>query len=399
MSAAAADAGDWGAPARLLVTDGDARAALACVRALARRGHTVHVAAPGRRSLASASRYAAGAHDVGDPIGDPRGYAERLVRTAEEIRADAILPVTEVTLGSIYAFGVADRCAVVCPERAAYEAAVDKHALLERAARVGLTGPRTVLFEDPALLSALPDSFRYPVVLKSRRSRFLRGNRWVAGEARVVHGAGELSAARSAPGFAGGVLLQEFVPGGGEGVFLLAERGRAVARFAHRRVREKPPTGGLSVLSEAIAPDPELLAGSERLLADLAFTGAAMVEFRRAPGGPAYLMEVNPRLWGSLQLAIDAGVDFPSLLVALHRGAKPPDARARLGTRTRWLLGDVDHLLICLRRPAVRRELGKSVPALLRDFVRSFFDGTRLEVLRRDDWRPFAREILDRLRL
>src|SRR4029450_8296092 len=196
------------------------------------------------------SRYAAGAHDVGDPIGDPRGYAERLVRTAEEIRADAILPVTEVTLGSVYAFGVADRGGGGCPERAAYEAAVDKHALLERAARVGLTGPRTVLFEDPALLSALPDSFRYPVVLKSRRSRFLRGNRWVAGEARVVHGAGELSAARgapgvagggrvvhgggelsaarSAPGFAGGVLLQEFVPGGGEGVFLLAEHGRAV---------------------------------------------------------------------------------------------------------------------------------------------------------------------------
>src|SRR5439155_25387070 len=127
--------------------------------------------------------------------------------------------------------------------------------------------------------------------------------------------ADELAAARSAPGFAGGVLLQEFVAGRGEGVFLLTDRGRPLARFAHRRLREKPPWGGVSVLSEAIAPDPELLAGSERLLAELALTGVAMVEFRRAPGGPAYLMEVNPRLWGSLQLAIDAGVDFPSMLV------------------------------------------------------------------------------------
>src|SRR5262249_48593048 len=157
----------------------------------------------------------------------------------------------------------------------------------------------------------------------------------------------------------------------------------------HRRIREKPPWGGVSVLSEAIAPDPELLAGSERLLAELALTGVAMVEFRRTPGDGVYLMEVNPRLWGSLQLAIDAGVGFPSLLVALHRGDPLPATRPRLGIRTRWLLGDVDHLLIGLRRAAWRREQRISVFSLIRDFMRSFFDGSRADVLRRDDWRPF----------
>ena len=50
---------------------------------------------------------------------------------------------------------------------------------------------------------------------------------------------------------------------------------------------------------------------SEQLLGDLAFHGVAMVEFRRTPDGRAALMEVNPRLWGSLQLAIDAStIDF-----------------------------------------------------------------------------------------
>ncbi len=357
----------------------------------------MHVAAPGPRSLAGASRYASSTQAVGDASSDPRSYADRLARVAETIGADLILPVTEVSLGSIYAFGVERRCRVACPERVTYEAAVDKHALLERAALLGLTVPRTLLFEDPALLTALPEPFQFPVVLKARRSRFFKDARWVAGEAQIVHSADELSAARSAPGFAGGVLLQEFVPGKGEGVFLLLDRGRPLARFAHRRIREKPPWGGVSVLSEAIVPDPELLAGSERLLADLAFTGVAMVEFRRSPMGPAYLMEVNPRLWGSLQLAIDAGVDFPSMLVALLRGASPPTADARLGTRTRWLLGDIDHLLICLRRRELRRQLGTSVPTLLRNFARSFFDGSRLEVLRRDDWRPFVHELRERL--
>jgi predicted ATP-grasp superfamily ATP-dependent carboligase len=388
---------DWGAPARVLVTDGETRAALACVRALAARGHTVHVAASGARSLAGASRHTSAAHAIGDPDADARGYADRLARTAAAIGADLILPVTEVTIGSIYAFGVAERCAVACPERAAYEAAVDKHELLARAARVGLAVPRTLLCEDPPRLAALPEPFRYPVVLKARRSRFLRDGRWVSGSAHVVRDAAELAHVRSSPGLAGGALLQEFVPGSGEGVFLLSERGRALARFAHRRLREKPPSGGVSVLSEAIAPDPELLRGSERLLADLAFTGVAMVEFRRGPEA-AYVMEVNPRLWGSLQLAIDAGVDFPSRLVALHRGASPPTPQVALGTRTRWLLGDLDHLLILLRRPALRRELGVGVPALFARFAKSFVDGSRSEVWRRGDARPFRYELREWLR-
>jgi len=123
-----------------------------------------------------------------------------------------------------------------------------------------------------------------------------------------------------------------------------------------------------------------------------------MVEFRRRPNGEAVLMEVNPRLWGSLQLAIDAGVDFPSLLVALHRGETLPQVTPSIGVRSRWLLGDLDHLLISLRRPEVRRLTGRSVPGLLADFLRSFVDGSRPEVLRWDDWRPFLRELRDWLR-
>jgi len=155
----------------------------------------------------------------------------------------------------------------------------------------------------------------------------------VVAEVRIAEDAASLTRHRVDPGLAAGALVQEYLPGHGEAVFLLADAGRTLASFAHRRLREKPPSGGVSVLREAIAPDPKLLAAAERLLAELAFTGVAMVEFRRTPDGRAALMEVNPRLWGSLQLAVDAGVDFASLLVALHRGARPEaPPTPRLGT-------------------------------------------------------------------
>src|SRR5262249_6286836 len=131
----------------------------------------------------------------------------------------------------------------------------------------------------------------------------------------------------------------------------------------------------------------------QRLLASLRWTGVAMVEFRRSPTGRAALMELNPRFWGSLQLAIDAGVDFPSLLVDLHRGVEIPRVEPRRGVRSRWLLGDLDHLLISLRRRSVRHATGQRVLPLLGGFLRSFVDGSRGEVLRWNDPRPFAKEL------
>jgi predicted ATP-grasp superfamily ATP-dependent carboligase len=358
----------------------------------------VHVAAPGARSLAGGSRFSSSEHAIGDPASDPRRWCEELERVASRLGVNLLFPISEVGLGSLYACQVDTRWPVVCPPREVYQAATDKHALLERAASLGIAVPRTLLYEDPGALLGLPEPFRYPVVVKARRSRFLVDGRWRTGGVEIVRSPDQLAAARSAPGLRGGLLLQEFVPGHGEGVFLLASQGRTLVRFAHRRLREKPPTGGVSVLSESIDPEPGLLRQSERLLADMGWTGVAMVEFRRAPDGRPVLMEINPRPWGSFQLAAHAGVDFPSLMVALHRGEAIPAVEARSGVRMRWLLGDVDHLVISLRRAEVRKLTGKSVPALLRDFLRSFADGSKSDVLDLSDWRPFWRELIAWLR-
>ena len=377
----------------MLVTDGETRTALATVRALGRAGHRVHVASTAPRSLAGASRYAAGEQAIGDPAEDPARWARALEEVAERVGAELILPLTEISLGTLYAFDVPARLPVAAPAREAYEAVTDKHALLQRASALGIGVPRTLLVESPGALSDLPEPFRYPVVLKPRRSRWIDGGCWRAGETRVATSPEALQKVAASPAMSRGALLQEYVPGHGEGLFLLASGGRTLVRFAHRRLREKPPTGGVSVLRESIEPDPSLLQPCERMLRELGWTGVAMVEFRRRPDGEAVLMEMNPRLWGSLQLAIDAGVDFPSLLVALHRGEALTQGHPRIGVRTRWLLGDVDHLLISLRRREVRRLTGRSVPRLLADFLGSFVDGSRSEVLRWDDWRPFLREL------
>jgi len=303
------------------------------------------------------------------------------------------IPTTEVSAGLAIESGLYDRWRVALPDPAAYRAAIDKHSLMVRARALGIDVPASTFIESLTELDRLPDGFQYPVVLKARRSRWFEGGRWHEGGVHIVRDAAQLRESVQAPDFAGGCLIQEFVPGHGEGLFFLVDRGRIVARFAHRRLREKPPSGGVSVLSESVDPDPTLLEASERLLTDLEWHGVAMVEYRRSPTGRAVLMEINPRLWGSLQLAIDAGVDFPRLMVDLYSGKQVDAPTGRANVKLRWLLGDWDHLLIALRRREMRQAMDQTPLDVIAAFFKSFFDGSRLEVLRRDDPAPFFHEL------
>ena len=148
--------------------------------------------------------------------------------------------------------------------------------------------------------------------------------------------------------------------------------------------------------AESIALDTELVAQSEALLDQFGWQGVAMVEFKREETtGTPYLMEINGRFWGSLQLAISAGVDFPALLVALARGefVNAVDAY-RIGVRNRWWWGDVDHLITRLRHSNTALSLPSGSPSrtqMLFEFIR--WRRTDMnEILQRDDARPFFRE-------
>jgi predicted ATP-grasp superfamily ATP-dependent carboligase len=152
------------------------------------------------------------------------------------------------------------------------------------------------------------------------------------------------------------------------------------------------------VYRESIPLPPDALRHAEALLEELDWNGVAMVEFKvdRSSGVP-YLMEMNGRFWGSLQLAIDAGVDFPKLLAEAALGrADGPVVTGESGIRLRWLLGDLDHLLIRLGRSRTELHLPAGSPGRLRalgSFLVPWRRGERLEVLRLSDPAPFVREV------
>jgi predicted ATP-grasp superfamily ATP-dependent carboligase len=385
----------------VLVTDGDQRSALATVRSLGRAGHTVHVCSSRGRSLAGASRYCASEHRVPDALRDPDACAAALVTLSAAIGADVLLPVSEPSLLAVLPQRERFDCVIPFASAAQFSAICDKALVLESAGQHAIAVPEQRVVSSPAGASRVGTDLSYPVVLKPSRSvtgpatHRMKVGVLYASDAAELRDVLERMAPETFP-----VLLQQRVTGPGFAISVLMWNGELRAAFAHRRLREKPPSGGVSVLRESIPLDEELLRRAVALLDGFSWQGVAMVEFKLdSRTGVPYLMEINGRLWGSLQLAVDAGVDFPVLLVRAamgEGGGEAPAVSYAVGVKTRWELGDADHLLALLRHTPEALHLPPGAPgrlAALGQFIRGFGPGIHQEVFRvRDPW-PFLREM------
>lgn len=385
----------------VLVTDGNERSSLAAVRALAEAGYRVMTCSSREHSLTGHSRFSRRSWTVSDPLTRPERYVGDLAEIVQREDVDVVLPMTEPSLLAL--LPQRDQLAPAILPFAGYEKLemlLNKEEVIRRAPAHGIAVPRQVIVAEPGTAtSASVADLQFPVVLKPSRSVGRSDDgRTNVGVTHVLEASQFESVVSSQPPAAFPLLVQERISGPGIGIFLLLGRDGLIARFAHRRIREKPPSGGVSVLRESIQPDEALFNKARSLLEDFGWEGVAMVEFKvDEKSGQPYLMEVNPRLWGSLQLAIDAGVDFPTLLMQSALGETVSrQLEYASGVRTRWLWGEVDHLVAQISSAVggSARLLDKMRRAAeaVRVFGLEWSSGANLEVLRFSDPGPFLYE-------
>jgi predicted ATP-grasp superfamily ATP-dependent carboligase len=331
---------------RVIVTDAARGSAVSIIRSLGRRGAHVIAADSDRRSPGFFSRFAAERLLYPKPDANPGAVVETLHRAAVERDIDLIVPVTDDVIVPLSEARerFAGVCSLAIADADALAATRDKLATLELARSLGVPTPRTALVSTVAAARHEAASLGWPVVLKPQASRVYGADRTTLEAMNVTYADGFDMLDERMRRFEGrcAVLLQEYCTGEGFGVELLADRGRPIAVFQHHRLREVPTTGGASSYRESVALDPVLYAYSVRMLEALEWTGLAMIEFKAGPKGPM-LMEINGRVWGSLPLAVQSGVDFPAGLLDLflgrngHRNGGPALNGYRVGMRARNL--------------------------------------------------------------
>ncbi len=341
-------------PGRVLVTDGEFKHTLGIARALARRGHEVHVVVQSGRAPAAHSRAVRRSHRA--PAASFAAYDARLLEIATSLAPVSLLPVGN---GAVAA---ADRLRdalppglrLALPPRDSLALANDKERTAGLARSVGVATPRERRVDSPASASAAWAELGAPLVLKSAREEGVKAVRYVRGEDQLARAYEEVRALAG-----GAVLAQEYITGEGWGFSALYWHGVLQRSLMHRRVREWPPSGGTSACAESVTHAPELERAGKALLGALQWHGVAMVEFKgRLDSGPLALMEINAKFWGSHDVALAAGVDFPGDLVALLEGRALAPAAPPRAVRFSWPLGgDLWHGLF---HP-------KSLPAVLLD--------------------------------
>ncbi len=305
---------------------GGAHGALAIARSLARQGVAVDILA--NHPLPLFSRHIRRRFSLDDSHRGPGPDAlPRLIALARrEGLAGAVLFAggdTEVRFIAENHAALAPVFRLTTPPWAALQTLFDKRLMHAHAAALGLAVPLAVEPRDRGDLETMP--LRFPLVLKPTvrtvENAFTLAKAWRADDratllARFDEAAGLVGAER--------IVVQELIPGGGEAQYSYAavfDRGRPVAELVARRRRQYPVDFGYTSTLVEIADCPPVEDAGRRLLASLAYTGIAEVEFKRDPRDGGYkLLDVNARIWTWAGLGAAAGVDFPYALWRIARG-------------------------------------------------------------------------------
>lgn len=329
---------------RVLILGDDIGIFLAVARSLGRRGIEVHVVASSSSAPGLASRYIARVHSLPSYAADPTAWLHALQNLVAEYKFRLVLPCSDCALLMLNHHAESlSRETLALPNPQALARFTDKvetralaQGLNVPVAEGELTGRKT----DPAELAA---RLGLPLVLKPRTSYLLRSSE-TKRSARIVRDLDELKQALMAAPVEGW-LAEAFFHGEGVGLSVLADRGQIKLAWQHQRRKAFSETGASTVRSGAPL-DPRLLSQVRSLAEAVELSGIAMFEFRcNAASGEHILLEVNPRFWGSLPLAVAAGVDFPSFLWDMKVGnAERSPPKGRIGVTKRNMTGEFDRL-------------------------------------------------------
>ena len=377
-------------PRGVLLLGDEPRVVASLARPLAGRGIAVYVAheagAPAVRS-----RSLRGEQWLPDlPPSDAR-VVDAVLEIARTTGCDVLIPCNDSTLAFVARHEGALRAAlrVEAPSADVIRRVLDKDETLRIATECGIAVPRSYAVRDREELGRLAGEIRFPVVVKPTRK-----SADAAFKVRYYADFAALDAefVRDAR-FGEHHLVQEFCTGDGVGIGMLVRDGRPVAMIQHRRLKEHPWSGGVSVTAISEPIDPTLAELSLRLLRAIEWDGVAMVEWKHDRArGTAVLMEVNGRFWGSHALAVAAGLDLPGLLVD-HVAAPATPLQARTGVVFHWLAGDLQRVAQLLRsgenglrRPSALAVAGSAVLDLVRRRDRALWSAS--------DPRPAVHELL-----
>lgn len=311
----------------MLLTGDEGTGTLAAVRGLGAAGYEPWLAVSRDRTYGARSRAAAGVLRVPDANDDPVRHAVTVANEADRLGVAVVLPGTEGSLRALTGREELFRgIRVGTNPEDALDRATDKATLARFAATAGLQSPDTHELEGE-----LPADLEFPVIAKPVASVMREGDTHLSLEVHRVESAAALE--RIVAG-GGRWLVQPYIRGTLGAIGGVAWEGRLVCASHQVSPRIWPVQRGISSYAVTVPRNDALEEGVAKLIELVGWSGVFGVQFIHSQGR-SYVIDLNPRIYGSTALAIKAGHNLPAIWTDLLLGGDPAPRDYRVGVRYR----------------------------------------------------------------
>ncbi len=320
---------------KIFVLDGRSLASLAIVRSLGKKGFEIQCGEEFGLNLTRFSKYVKKSWIYPPPDSNPDAFIEEIKKITIREKFDMIIPVRDDTtlLIAEHARELSHITRLYIAEYDTIRLLQDKAETIRIAKKCGVPHPQT-WFPEESDRKEILKNLKTPFLIRARISSGSRGIEFVkkSDDFAVQY--------ESVRRDFGEPMIQEYVQKKSycTACVLLDHDSDVVASFAYERVKEYPLSGGPTVVGISCANE-EVIGYAVSLLKSIGWRGVAEVEFIIDQGGIPRLLEVNPRFWMPLNLAIQSGVDFPYLLyqLAMKNPVSKPETYT-IPMKYRWVI-------------------------------------------------------------
>lgn len=323
----------------VIITSGYSRKALAIVRDLGSKNIKTFVGDTSRFAMSFFSKYCYKKFIYKNPVNNEKQFIKKILEVSKKDK-ETIFPINdEENLIISEKRSLFEDLNICLPNHETLLLSYNKFKITKFVSNLGIPTPTTYYPRNMNELKSLLNHIVFPVVIKPIIGFGAHGVRYASNKQKLLDNFIEIKKRF------GEVIVQEFIEGPVENSFgysSLFLNGKEKAFFVHRKLRTFPVEGGPSTFRMSVR-NKEIEKYGREILKKLNWNGIAMLEFKidTKDKKPKFL-EINPRFWGSLSLAIYAGVDFPYFLYKITQGEKVKKIkRYKIGVKSLYLLGDI----------------------------------------------------------
>lgn len=337
------------------------------IRSLFEKGLSVVVGDTSKHNICSMSRYSVGSFTYSDPTTDENAFISDIKAAIEKFKPKVLMPTHDEAV--VLAKHVDELPHDVIYIMESYDMQVklsDKYSATVVAEKAGVP--------VPAFIQDLK-GHGYPIVVKTKFGNSAKGVYFPKSYDEAMKIVSNYNMED--------LLIEEFFPGVDYSVDCVRYDGFFFAS-TYRSLVTKTDGGGTTT-QRVIVSMPAIEHYAEQLLNEVDYKGVCGIDFKvNEETGEAAFIEVNARFTGGLATPMAAGFDIPYIVYSLFTNGKyEQPINLKVGTKTKWILGDV----IALVSKIVQRTLTKKEFKQIKSWDFDAFDD-----FRKDDKRAILGE-------